>query len=77
MECTVTTGSENYTKYFEDGEEVWPCRCGETHRGDYGFYDFIHHNCDHDDIVVVHDFSFGYCGGCGKTINILDRRVED
>ena len=26
----------------------FPCRCGETHKGDYGIYDYGHHMCFHD-----------------------------
>lgn len=28
-------------------EQVFPCKCGETHRGPYAIYDFGHHNCEH------------------------------
>lgn len=41
------TGSSNTAYFIEDGKRVYPCRCGETHRGDYGHYDWAHHNCLH------------------------------
>ena len=49
----ITTGSTNQTVWLENGVEVWPCGCGETHRGDYGHYDFVHHNCPHDDELFL------------------------
>ncbi len=44
----IQTGSNDVTHWFEDGVEVYPCRCGETHRGDYALYDWGHHNCLHE-----------------------------
>ena len=41
------TGSETPIIYIEDGEQVYPCRCGETHRGPYALYDYGHHTCFH------------------------------
>lgn len=38
----------NDVVYVENGERVFPCRCGETHRGEYAAYDYGHHNCFHD-----------------------------
>ncbi len=51
MEMMIKTSSSNWTQYYENGERVYPCRCGETHRGDYGFYDYMHHECFHDGVV--------------------------
>ena len=45
METKTSTSS--FTRYFEDGREVFPCHCGETHRGDYAQEDWNHHNCEH------------------------------
>lgn len=52
-------------------EEVYPCRCGETHRGDYALYDFAHHNCFHaGELVVLDEIENGalymVCGQCGQ-----------
>ena len=49
---TTTTGTEAETIILEDGKEVYPCRCGDMHRGDYAFYDYMHHNCFHDEPLV-------------------------
>jgi predicted RNA-binding Zn-ribbon protein involved in translation (DUF1610 family) len=64
------TGSATQTRHFDkDGNELFPCRCGETHAGDYGFYDWAHHNCFHDERLIAIDASDGYymCPACGKT----------
>jgi CDGSH-type Zn-finger protein len=67
------TDSTNQTIWIEDGEEVYPCRCGETHRGDYALYTVMHHEHDHDE--VFWDIAdIGICTGCGKTIIVIDGR---
>lgn len=43
----MLTGSQSWTTYLEDGVRVFPCRCGETHRGDYAHEEWDHHNCIH------------------------------
>lgn len=40
-------GTSSDTRYIEDGHEVFPCRCGKTHRGEYAFEDWNHHTCFH------------------------------
>jgi len=45
----VESGSENLTITQDSwGGVVYPCRCGLTHAGDYGFSDYMHHECFHD-----------------------------
>ena len=45
---SATTGTANNMVYtVEDGKAVYPCWCGETHRGDYALEAFHHHNCTH------------------------------
>ena len=44
------TGTSTIT--LENGERVYPCRCGKTHRGDYAGYDFGHHNCLHEEVLL-------------------------
>ena len=69
---TITTSASNHTIWFENGEQVWPCRCGETHRGDYAAYDWIHHNCEHGPMWVMYDEALVRCSGCGagwETVN--------
>ncbi len=71
------TVSASTTIFIEDGEQVYPCRCGETHRGDYGLYDHAHHNCFHDaDLVDIGSPDIdGYlmCPECGKVFNVEAR----
>ena len=44
----METGDSNQPIVLENGEQVYPCRCGKTHRGDYAVYDYGHHNCLHE-----------------------------
>lgn len=67
--------SVNSTLYFDfiegKAERIFPCRCGETHRGPYGIYDYGHHNCFHDSplVRVAPDEEPDYlmCPDCGKS----------
>ena len=59
----IQTGTDSLTKWIEDGQEVYPCQCGETHRGDYAFYDWSHHTCRHEDGLWVID-NLAYCRAC-------------
>lgn len=43
------------TIHVENGERVYPCRCGETHSGQYAEYDYGHHNCLHDATLLFVD----------------------
>jgi hypothetical protein len=64
----MNTGSSCTTLHFENGEQVYPCRCGETHRGDYALYDWGHHNCLHDsgELHAIAEDQF-MCPECGKS----------
>lgn len=72
----VITGTAGITTWVEDGKEVFPCRCGTTHRGDYGFYDYMHHNCFHTSDLI--DLSYPHmklrtylmCPDCGMVFNV-------
>ncbi|MFA7265749.1 MAG: hypothetical protein WC054_05505 [Candidatus Nanopelagicales bacterium] len=67
----MSTGHSNYTIYIEDGQEVYPCRCGETHRGDYAIYDYGHHNCTHTAPLVNIDITdVLMCPQCGATFRV-------
>ncbi len=71
----IQTGTSNRTIYLEDGEEVYPCPCGETHRGDYGIYDYIQHTCRHgDELWPMDDEGQGVevlCSQCGGFVGVL------
>lgn len=61
------TRDSNYTVVLDAaGEPVYPCRCGETHRGPYGVYDYAHHNCFHDAKLVRLGVGYFMCPQCGK-----------
>ncbi len=77
----IQTGASNYTVWIEDGQEVYPCPCGETHRGDYAFYDYSHHTCPHGDELWPMEFWAGVadagrgneilCSQCGGFVGFL------
>ena len=52
-------------------ERLYPCRCGETHSGQYAYEEWLHHNCYHDGEWVI--FPLGkdmhqlICISCGKS----------
>jgi len=63
------------TTHYEGSEQVYPCRCGETHRGDYALYEFGHHECFHNAPLLdmgTSDGIEGYlaCPDCGKTFSV-------
>lgn len=75
-----TTGDQRRTEsssassvaHFENGEQVFPCRCGVTHRGEYAAYDYGHHNCFHDAPLLFIESADpnegdAMCPQCGKT----------
>lgn len=69
------TGTTTYTAHFEwevgkDPQQVWPCWCGRTHRGDYGLYDFCHHHCEHSEPLMKLDTNYYICIECGLTFQL-------
>lgn len=67
MAVSIQTGSEQYMVYIVDGEQVYPCRCGKTHRGDYAFYDMMHHECLHDCALIWFADRAVMCPSCGAS----------
>jgi len=71
----IQTGTSNRTIWVEDGEEVYPCPCGETHRGPYASYDYGHHTCRHgDELWPMDDEGQGVevlCSQCGGFVGFL------
>lgn len=62
------------TIYFDHvngkSETVYPCRCGQTHRGDYAFEDWNHHECLHQATLVLCEEGFVLCPLCGNAWDI-------
>ena len=61
------------TTVTEDGQQVYPCRCGKTHRGVYALYDYMHHECYHTEYPLVwldDDRDTLLCGSCGETFAV-------
>lgn len=67
------TNANTSTTFIEFGRQVYPCRCGVTHRGDFAAYDFAHHECFHTSqplkwLDEQHDQMI--CGDCGQVFNV-------
>lgn len=65
----IRTGDGSVTMTYEligdSYERVYPCVCGETHRGDYAFYDFGQHTCHHQQTLVEATPGLVICPACG------------
>ena len=55
-------------------KQVYPCRCGEVHRGDYAIYDYGHHACFHDSLLLLIADDQALCPDCGKSFGFEDKR---
>jgi predicted RNA-binding Zn-ribbon protein involved in translation (DUF1610 family) len=82
IEIQADTGNTFADNIFVDehGDRIYPCRCGETHRGPYAAYDYGHHNCLHDDglIRLMEDApDYLICPACGKTFCVRDAQSQD
>lgn len=63
------------TLYFDHingkAEAVYPCRCGQTHRGPHAVYDYGHHNCFHDSpLLSIEETGDLVCPDCGKVFEV-------
>ncbi len=68
MEVVVKTDTTNYTTFFnEQGEQVFPCRCGETHEGFYACEDYLRHECLHKTDLIDMEHGLVICMDCGNT----------
>lgn len=67
--------SQNESVVVEDGERVYPCRCGQTHRGSHAAYDYAHHNCFHEAPLwpVEEDDGHFLCSACGMSFLVEGR----
>ena len=68
------TGTSSVTLWFDaNGNEEFPCHCGEIHRGDYALYDFLHHNCRHPEILAPDDLVPDQllCASCGQVFAMI------
>ena len=49
-------------------EMTYPCRCGQTHRGEYAAEDYAHHNCFHQaPLVRIEETGDVVCPQCGNS----------
>lgn len=65
----------NSTTYFEcyggKVQQVYPCRCGETHLGEYAAETWAHHNCFHDaELLVDACDDQAICSLCGEVFRL-------
>lgn len=70
---------QTLTMRFEfDGQrtvEVFPCRCGRTHRSDidYDIEEYAEHNCFHRDLIGSSDWpGTVMCGECGAVFQVTE-----
>ena len=68
------SGTASQTLYFGNGEEVYPCRCGQVHRGNYAVEDWNHHNCLHKEplfrLPLVGKRWQAICMECGQMFQV-------
>ena len=68
MQVRDVTGTTNYTMHLdENGVQVFPCRCGETHTGNYACEDYLQHECLHQTDLVDIGHGMFLCPDCGNT----------
>ena len=63
----ITTTTSHTIHLYAEGNEIFPCRCGETHKGPYAAYDYGHHECFHESHLVQLDPYYVLCQECGNT----------
>lgn len=73
------TSSSVATVFFDQTGQVYPCRCGVTHVGDYAPEDFNHHNCLHPGpLIMFADLSdIIMCDECGEIWNIKMLNIQN
>ena len=80
MLSKTKTNTNNITSYFKvqegETEQVFPCRCGGTHRGGYALEDWLHHNCFHKELITLpgiddEGIMTALCIDCGEVFDIL------
>jgi len=59
------------TIFIEHGERVYPCRCGQTHRGDYAREDYNHDNCLHRGKLWKIGKHQVVCSQCGASWRVI------
>lgn len=75
----IATTANNATAHFENGVQVYPCRCGETHRGEYAAYVFDHHECFHAVEMILETVAghpLAICPACGKSWQMREAVCE-
>jgi len=68
---TERVGSNADTVVIEAGERVYPCRCGETHRGKYAAERYNHHECLHDGDMWAIGRHQVVCSQCGASWRVI------
>lgn len=78
MQISYSSSSRVYT-FDASGGQVFPCRCGQTHTGDYAAYDYAHHNCFHSAWMEL-DTDLPrvlICLDCGQTSALVEPDTQD
>jgi len=67
MATSQATSANQPTIFVEGNKPVFPCRCGQTHRGDYACEDMMKHECLHNCALIRLTADVGYCPLCGTS----------
>ena len=67
------SGKASTFSFKANGEQVYPCRCGQVHQGDFALYDYAHHNCFHDSPLWDTGVDgLLLCPDCGKAFCVAE-----
>lgn len=72
----IATSANNATAHFKNGAQVYPCRCGETHRD---LWDFTGHECLHEVEMILETVAghpLAICPACGKSWQMREAVCE-
>ncbi len=63
-----TISSNNSTICLDNsGVQIFPCRCGQIHRGEYAPFVYAQHDCLHDtDLMLIGEHQ-AICPLCGES----------
>lgn len=60
---------------FDWDAQEHPCRCGETHTGEWAWSEWGRHNCNHNYVLIQHRDLPGNsvdCPGCGESWEVKE-----
>lgn len=82
----IEPGCNSLTAFYEGDAgsliQVYPCRCGRTHRGrtthgEYAYEDWMHHTCYHRSHLAQIHRNQAICMECGQSFLLEDASVPE